>query len=115
MLEHKKILAEAVARKASDVHINVGIPPILRINTELMITDFPVVTNEDARGAVLEMVGQERFAKFERRRDLDFSTTIENGTRFRVNAHFQRDTIGLPSELYPAKYRKLTHYTCRPL
>ncbi len=102
MLEHKKILAEAVTRKASDVHINVGIPPVVRINTELIITDYPAVTNEDAKQAVLDMVGAERFNRFERRRDLDFSTTIENGTRFRVNAHFQRDTIGISFRIIPS-------------
>ena len=74
MAEIRNILVEAVEREASDVHINVGLKPIIRINTELIETNFPVITNEDAQEIVLSLVGQERFEKFEKRRDLDFST-----------------------------------------
>ena len=95
MMEHKKLLAHAVAHKASDIHINVGIPPIIRIDTKLVITDFPVVTNDDAKEMLITMVGADRFSKFEMKRDLDFSTTLDDGHRFRVNAHYQRDTIAI--------------------
>jgi len=100
MLEIKHVLAEAVHREASDVHINVGMPPIVRINTELIETDFPVVTDEDARQIVLSLIGEEKFNTFERRRDFDFSTSITDpDQRFRVNAHYQRDTIAIAFRL----------------
>jgi len=100
MLDTKSILAEAVAREASDVHINVGMPPIVRVNTELIETDFPVVSDEDARGMVLSLIGEEKFSKFEQRRDFDFSTSITDpDQRFRVNAHYQRDTIAVAFRL----------------
>lgn len=102
MIEYKKILGQAISRQASDVLINVGIPPIIRVDTELVVTDFPAVTNEDAKEVVLAMVGDERFSKFERKRDLDFSTTIEGGHRFRVNAHYQRDTIAISFRIIPS-------------
>jgi twitching motility protein PilT len=50
---------------------------------------------------VLSMVGPERFKKLEENKDLDFSTTIDDGHRFRVNAHYQRDTIGLSFRVIP--------------
>ena len=100
MVEIRNILVEAVEREASDVHINVGLRPIVRINTELIETEFPVITNEDTREIVLSLVGQERFDKFERIRDLDFSTSItEPNQRFRVNAHYQRDTVAISFRL----------------
>ena len=116
MIEYKKILEYAVLHKASDVHINVGIPPIVRIDTELIITEFPVITNDDARDMVISMVGTDRFNKFESRRDLDFSTTLEDGHRFRVNAHYQRDTIAISFRIYSQRgsgYSILC--TCRKL
>ena len=64
MLDVKIILAAAVENEASDVHINVAMPPILRKNTELIPMDFPEVTDEDAKEMVLAMVGPERFKKF---------------------------------------------------
>lgn len=95
MIDIKAILATAIEHEASDVHINVGMPPVLRKNTELIDLDIPPVTNEDAKEMIVSMVGQERFKKYLETKDLDFSTSIDDGTRFRVNAHVQRDTIAI--------------------
>jgi twitching motility protein PilT len=101
MEDIKTILAAAIEESASDVHINVGMPPVLRKNTELNTMDFQEVTNEDAREMVLAMVGPERLKKFEENRDLDFSTQIDDGHRFRVNAHYQLDTIAISFRVIP--------------
>jgi twitching motility protein PilT len=95
MIPVKDILAIAIQSGASDVHINTTLPPVMRINTELILMDLPEVSNEDAAAMVLEMVGPEKFKKFEEKRDLDFSTMIDDGSRFRVNAHYQKDTIAI--------------------
>ncbi|MHC4622449.1 MAG: type IV pilus twitching motility protein PilT [Planctomycetota bacterium] len=103
MTDVRNILADAVNRGASDVHINVGMSPIIRVNTELIPTDFAVVSNEDAKEMLVSMVGQGRFKTFEKKRDLDFSTTITDPDhRFRVNAHFQRETIAISFRLVPS-------------
>ena len=101
IVDVKAILAEAIGKEASDVHINVGMPPVIRKNTELIDTDFPAVSNEDAKEMVLSMVGPDKFKKFEEKRDLDFSTDIDDGHRFRINAHFQRDTIAISFRVIP--------------
>ncbi len=56
MLDIKAILEEAISHDASDVHINVGMPPIMRKSTELIPLDFPSVTIVDAKDIVLSMV-----------------------------------------------------------
>jgi twitching motility protein PilT len=100
MVEIKNILAHAVERQASDVHINVGLRPIIRVNTELIETDFPEVTDEDAKEIVRSLIGPEKFGIFEKRRDFDFSTSITDpNQRFRVNAHYQRDTVAISFRL----------------
>jgi len=99
----KDILKESVKAKASDVHINVGMPPLMRKNTELINMNFPPVTSEEAEKMVISMVGQERFKLFEKQKDLDFSTTIDGGHRFRVNAHYQRGTIAIAFRVIPGK------------
>jgi len=101
MLEIKTILTNVIEHSASDLHINVGMPPILRRNTELIDLDFPAVSNEDAKEMVLSMIGPDRFKKFEEKRDLDFSTNLDDGHRFRVNAHYQRDTIAISFRVIP--------------
>jgi len=101
MVNIKTILENVIDHGASDLHINVGMPPILRKNTELAELDFPAISNEDAKEMVLSMIGPERYKKFEENMDLDFSTNLDDGHRFRVNAHFQRDTIAISFRVIP--------------
>ena len=101
MLNIKTILENVIENGASDLHINVGMPPILRRNTELTELDFPAISNEDAKEMVLSMIGPNRYKKFEENKDLDFSTNLDDGHRFRVNAHFQRDTIAIAFRVIP--------------
>lgn len=101
MANMKTILAKAIEEGASDVHINVGMRPIIRKNTELAELDFPPVSNEDAKEMVLSMISPSRFKKFEENKDLDFSTSLDGGHRFRVNVHFQSGTIALSIRIIP--------------
>jgi twitching motility protein PilT len=89
------ILRNAVSAGASDVHINVGLPPLFRIHTVLKPSDFPLVTPEGAGRLLKEMVSERRIAEFEEKRDIDFSYEIPGLGRFRVNAHYQRNTVAL--------------------
>jgi twitching motility protein PilT len=50
---------------------------------------------------IVSMIGAERFKKYLENKDLDFSTSIEDGTRFRVNAHVQKDTIAISFRVIP--------------
>jgi len=101
MLDIKEVLAFAIQKQASDVHINVGMPPVIRKNTELAPMDMPAVSSENAKEMVVSMVGPDRFKKFSEEKDLDFSTTIDDGHRFRVNTHYQRNTIAISFRVIP--------------
>lgn len=102
MEQVRTILIEAAKRGASDVHINVGIPPVIRVDTELIEMDLPPVSEDDAKEMLLSMVGPDRYDTFKQNKDLDFSTTISGpGRRFRVNAHYQRKSIAISFRLVP--------------
>jgi twitching motility protein PilT len=115
MLDIKVILETAIENRASDVHINVGMPPVLRRDTELIATEYPPVTNPDAKGMVLAMVGPDKMKKFEETRDLDFSTAINGGHRFRVNAHWQRDTVAISFRVIPNQVFKVDDLHLPPI
>lgn len=100
-MEIKQLLAAAVQAGASDLHINVGMPPVLRINTELVIMKGEPVSQNQVTDMVLDMVGSDRFKILQEKRDYDFSTNLDDGHRFRVNAHYQRETIALSLRLIP--------------
>jgi twitching motility protein PilT len=107
------ILRTGVQLKASDVHINVGLPPLYRIHTIMTPSDFPIVTAEGAQRLLKEMVSERRYADFELKRDADFSYEIPGLGRYRVNAHYQRiinDKIRPIEQLFlPEVVNKLTY------
>ena len=69
MLSIEAILAAGVQEQASDIHINAGLPPIIRRNTELIQLDFPPLGNGQVREMLIGMVGQERFQQFQSNQD----------------------------------------------
>ena len=101
------ILRNAVQAKASDVHINVGAPPLFRIHTVVAPSDFPIVTPEGAARLAKDMMTDRQWADFEQHRDADFSYEIPGVGRFRVNAHFQRKTIGIAIRTINDKVRPI--------
>lgn len=104
----QELLKMALTSGASDIHVLVDQPPLLRVHTELAPTDFPIITAKMASEMVVEMVGEERFEVFRTNRDLDFSTTVGDMGRFRVNAHYQRDTIALAFRAIPNRVPALS-------
>lgn len=101
------ILRAAVAVKASDVHFNVGAPPLFRINTVMTHSDFPITTQEGVSRIARELMSEKRWAEFEETRDSDFSYEIPGVSRFRVNAHYQRNTIALAIRTINDKVRPI--------
>jgi twitching motility protein PilT len=90
------ILCWAKEAGASDVHMVPGHPPLGRIHTDLQpLPGFPSMTPGDTERLTREMLTGEQWSEFETNRDFDFAWAIEGTGRFRVNAHYQRDVIGL--------------------
>ena len=115
MLDIITVLVKSVETGASDVHINVGMPPVARKNTELINMNFDPISNENVKEMVLAMVGPDRFKIFEKKRDLDFSTMIDDGHRFRVNVHYQRDTIGISFRVIPNRIPSIDSLNLPPI
>jgi twitching motility protein PilT len=101
------ILRTAIENKASDVHMNVGLPPMFRIHTVMKASDFPIMTNEGILRMLREMINDKRMAAFEDLRDADFSYEITGVGRFRVNAHYQRNTVALSFRTINDKVRPI--------
>jgi len=103
------VLERAVACKASDVHIVVGRPALHRIHTVLTpMVGEPVVAEADAVGFVRELLDDKQYRRYQECKDLDFSTVLPSGVRFRVNAHFQRATPALSFRVIPGRVPALT-------
>lgn len=92
-------LFEAVKRRASDLHITVAQPPILRLDGELVRLSAPVHRPEDTLRIVKEVTTPAQFALLDQRGELDFSYSLAQVSRFRVNAYRQRGSYGVAFRL----------------
>jgi twitching motility protein PilT len=102
------MLRSAVAAKASDVHINVGMPPLFRIHTVVTPSDLPIVTPDGAIRLAKSIMSESRWQEFEKNRDSDFSYEVPGLGRFRVNAHFQRNSVALAFRVINDRIRPMT-------
>ncbi len=94
----------AVDKSASDLHILVGMPPILRIDGNLKpIKDQPKITEKSAQDLIYPMLNDEQKSIFVSQKELDVSYEIKTGHRFRVNLHWEKNNIGLVARVISSK------------
>ncbi len=90
------LLRLTVDSNASDLHLRVGIPPVLRIDGKLIPQyQIPEMTAEIMQHVLEEITSDVEQENFYRDWELDFAHYIEGVSRFRVNAHFQMGTISM--------------------
>ena len=90
MFTVEQLLSIAKEKKASDVHVTVGLPPRVRINGELVDLDYPKLSPDDCEKLILDNRQQ---AMFKDRGELDFSFSVPNIGRYRVNVFRQRGSV----------------------
>jgi len=100
-VEIEEIVLEGIQRKASDIHITVGIPPAFRIDGELVSFGNKKLYPEDTEYLVKQTMNELQFEKFIEAGEYDFSFSIQGISRFRVNAYKQRGSFGMALRIIP--------------
>ncbi len=107
-MDIQQILEEALRRGASDVHLMVGIYPTLRIDGRLIpITKGPTPTPEYIEKLVLSLTLPEQKELLLTNKELDFSFSLGEVARFRVNAFYQKGYLSAALRLIPNKIPNL--------
>ena len=81
------ILELTVQKKASDLHISSNLPPVLRIDGELIRTNLPVLSPEDVEALLFPILTNEQRRTLEQTWELDFGYGLHGIGRFRVNIY----------------------------
>jgi twitching motility protein PilT len=101
-LDFAEVLIEVIDRRASDLHITAGAPPMLRQRGRLTpMEGYPTLTPTDTREIVYSILSDGQRQRFETNWQIDFAYQIPGKGRFRVNAYFQRAAVGAALRLIP--------------
>lgn len=96
------LLEECVKREASDLHLQVGLPPILRLDGVLHpITTYAALTNEDVQRLVFSTLDEEQQKILIKDKEFDYSFAFGDIARFRVNAFHEKGNMAAAFRLIP--------------
>ena len=95
------VLTLAAREEASDAHFTVGMPPSLRRDGDWVPLKADALTPDDCQAVALHLLGERRFAEFDEAKEFDLSYTISGVARYRVNAFFQRGSVGVAARVLP--------------
>ncbi len=108
MREFDAILIEAISRGASDVHLRVGLRPVVRINGILYpLKSFPPVTAEWVENIASGMMTEWQQMRFNETKQVDLSYSIQDTGRFRVNILQQRGVMGMVIRFIPFQVQSI--------
>ncbi len=91
----KKMLIEMLNRKASDLHVRVGIRPHLRVNGVLEQIAVDPLTIDDVEAVVGQLLNEKQLERFRRKNEMDLALSVAKLGRFRINMFRQRGTSGI--------------------
>jgi twitching motility protein PilT len=88
-----QILETAIKKNATDIHLQVGLPPVYRIQRKLVAFDADRLTADKTQELVFSIMTDQQKRIFREKLDYDFSYGVQGLARFRINAFMQRDTV----------------------
>ncbi|QSZ26533.1 type IV pilus twitching motility protein PilT [Aceticella autotrophica] len=94
-MKTNELLTLVIEKGASDLHITVGIPPVLRINGYLTKLNLPPLTPLDTEEITKDLLTSKELEMLEAEGDIDLSYSVKGLGRFRINAYKQRGTYSL--------------------
>jgi twitching motility protein PilT len=97
------LLVQVVELGGSDLHITVGRPPTMRLNGKLVPLEAPVLQSPDTKELLFTILRQDQREVLERNWEYDFAHSVPGKARFRVNAYYQRGSMGAAFRLIPTE------------
>lgn len=101
MVGLRQLLEEMVKANASDLHLTVGSPPVIRVDGKLLKMAHDPLTPETTKKLAYSIMSEKQRLKFENNSELDLSFGIENMSRFRGNVFVQRGNVAVALRRIP--------------
>ncbi len=115
-LDLHELLKLAVQRHASDLHLKVGAPPVLRIDDTLVhLQEQPRVNQADLNTIITLLTSERQRQQFAERRELDLAYEVQGLGRFRANLFQQRGTLALAFRVIPLLVQTIEELNLPPI
>lgn len=115
-LDINELLEEVLVRGASDLHLTVGAPPVMRINGVLQrLEEYPRLTSNDTRDMIYSILTARQREQLESNLEYDLSYSVPGSARFRVNAYFQRNSLGAAFRIIPYRIKTIEELHLPPV
>ncbi len=116
-LDFADIIQRLVDLGGSDLHVKAGNRPLIRIHGVLqwLDEDAPALLPSDTEELLHDLLPETKIAQFESDHEIDFSYTVRNLARFRVNAYLQRGTISIIFRVVPFNVRSIADLGLPPV
>jgi twitching motility protein PilT len=101
MTDIDAILKELVGRRGSDLHLKVGRPPLMRISSDLLPSEFAPLGKEDMEATLRRLLGDAGWERLLNEFEVDASYEIKDVARFRLNAFKERGQFGAAMRVIP--------------
>jgi len=104
-MDMQRLLRATVQFKASDLHVQVGIPPTARVDGAMVPFNAPPATADDVRELVLQVADAAALQRLERDKSCDFSLFIPEVSRFRINVFHEQGQLCIVARCIPLTIR----------
>ncbi len=99
MESFNSLIQKAAELRASDLHLSVGIPPMIRVDGGILPLGKHVCTPEDVWEVAYGIMNDEQVDTFQRKGEVDFAYGIPNVGRYRLNVFRQKGTCALAARI----------------
>ena len=90
-LSAKEVLQKIVDNKASDLHLTIGLPPMMRVSSNLStVPGYAALDSTTIEEFVFQILNDVQEEKLKKEKEIDFSFSLGTKSRFRANAFYQK-------------------------
>ncbi len=115
MVKIETLLAGLVESEGSDLHLKVGMPPLIRVQGQLVPFEMPPMSVEDTARFADELLPARKRAQLSESGDAEVARSFDALGRYRINAYLQRGVVGLVMRLVIAKIPTIEELSLPPI
>jgi twitching motility protein PilT len=110
------LLEEVVRRRASDLHLQVGLPPMIRVDGSLVpVAGFNALDEPAVETLIFAILDPDQQQILEKDKEFDFSFAFGTLGRFRVNAYHERGNLAAAFRLIPNEIKTIAELGVPPI